>query len=373
MKRFATIILMLSCLVSAGAEELYRISSVEKSNVNTSLKYVRQTDSTTQVFAVITIPETSTEAVLFNLPRTLHATDGELDYKMVNAHNVPIADESMNEYSILEGNQKKLNFILEFEKIPIEDKFDIIDNTEGRSDLDFQGISVDMASTKELDTKRFLKSTNLPRCGMYYDEGNCYTYYLRDGVFFTMRSTYAKEHFYLFLTIVNNSDHGILFNTGNIRATGHKAKGGDTTVVNLSLMSKNEYVHLIEAVDRYEANKASESHGMNEVGHAMSLASSSLALSTFGSPYNNPGYVGLGIAGGFLRDIEYARKKPYLAELDKTREERTKNYLQSQSIKPGESHSGFIRLEKDKRVYDFNVIIPMDGYDFEFHSRIVGQ
>ncbi|MBQ0086185.1 MAG: hypothetical protein KBS72_00665 [Bacteroidales bacterium] len=373
MKRIATIALILSCLVPAGAEELYRISSVEKSNVNTSLKYVRQTDSTTQIFAVFTMPENATEAVLFNLPRTLHATDGDLDYKMVKAHNVPIADESMVEYSVLEGRQNKVNFIFEFEKIPIEDKFDIIDDSEGGKDMDFRGITVDTASTKNLDPKRFLKSTNLPRCGMYYDEGNCYTYYLRDGVLVTMRSTYAKEHFYLFLTIVNNSDHGILFNTGNIRATGHKAKGKDTTVVNLSLMSKNEYVHLIEAVDRYEANKASESKGMNEIGHAMSMASSSLALSTFGSPYNNPGYVGLGIAGGFLRDIEYARKKPYLAELDKTREERTKNYLQSQSIKPGESHSGFLRLEKDKRVYDFKVIIPMDGYDFDFRSRIVEQ
>ena len=373
MKRFAAIVLSLYLIVPAGAEELYRISSVEKSNANTSLRYVRQTDTTTQIFAVFTMPEEATDAVLFNLPRTLHATDGDLDYKMVNAHNVPIADESMIEYSVLEGNQKKLNFILEFEKIPIEDKFDIIDNTEGGRDLDFQGISVDMASTKELDSKRFLKSTNLPRCGMYYDEGNCYTYYLRDGVLITMRSTYAKDNFCLYITIINNSDHGILFNTGNIRATGHKAKGGDTTVVNLPLMSKNDYVHMVETMDVYSARQASESRGLSEIGFAMSLASINIATSTFGSPYNNPEYVGLGIAGGFLRDIEYSRTKPYLAELDKTREERTKNYIQSQSIKPGESHSGFLRMKKDKRVFDFDVIIPMDGYDFEFYYRIREQ
>ena len=62
--------------------------------------------------------------------------------------------------------------------------------------------------------------------------------------------------------------------------------------------------------------------------------------------------------------------KPYLAELDKTREERTKNYLVSQSVKSGDSHSGFLRVERPKKINDWLVTLHMDGYDFVFFYNI---
>ena len=57
--------------------------------------------------------ERYSEAFLVNVPRSVLVSDGDMDYKLLHAHNIPVLDESMLEFSILEDNDRKLNFILE--------------------------------------------------------------------------------------------------------------------------------------------------------------------------------------------------------------------------------------------------------------------
>lgn len=356
----------LTGLTKAYSAECYKIKSIDKASPNLALRYVEQTDSTSRIYAVLTMPEESGEAFLVNVPRSVLVSDGDMDYKLLHAHNIPVLDESMLEFSILEDNDRKLNFILEFEKFPIDEKLDLVDKSSDDSPLNLRGICVDATETKNVDSKRFMASTALPRCGRYYEEGASYTYYLRDGVFVSCHSSYGSKHFTLYISIVNNSDHGILFNTRNLTIKGDKPKGKGSVEVDLPLFSKNDYTSLLEDEDSYMADKASHSAGLSEIGSAVSFAS-------IGVPWRSLEHTGLNVLGGFLRDISTNAAKPYLAELDKTRAERTKNYLQSQSIKPGESHSGFLRVEKPKQVKNFRLTIHMDGYDFEFGDRIYGD
>ena len=358
-----TAVLGIFCAPVVHSEECYRISSVDTQNTNVSLRYLSQTDSTSLVYCIFNLPEEASDEVLFNVSRKLYVTDGEINYGLIAAHNVPVEDESVLEYCILEGKDRKLNFILEFEKFPADEKFDIVDDSSRDNGLNFQGICVDMSSPKTVDAGRFMKSTALPRCGQYYDDGKCYSYYERDGVFVSCRSSYGDDNLMLYLSLVNNSDHGILFNTKNMTVTGHKLKKKDSVEVNLPILSKNDYVSLVANTDVYEAEMQNGSQGLSEVGSAISFAS-------IGLPFRSLEYSGLQALGGFVRDVNRNSIKPYLAELDRTRGERTKNYLQSQSIKPGESHSGFLRVERPKNVNDWLVSLHMDDYNFEFYYRI---
>lgn len=351
------------CSFAAFSEECYKISSVDGGNANVALRYLEQRDSTTLIYAVFTLPEDEKGPVLFNASRTIYVTDGDVNYKLVGAHNVPVADESMLEFSILEDKERKLNFILEFEKFPFDDAFDIVDDLSDARALNFRGVHVDASAKKDVKTERFLLSTKLPRCGQFYEGGNYNMYYVRDGVFVTCHSSYGDDHFTLYLSIVNDSDHGILFDTGKMTVTGHKRQGKDTVSVSLPLVSKNNYVSQVEASDRYTAEKESHSYALETVGSEISFAS-------LGMPWRSAERVGMNVLGGLIRDIKSNSAKPYLAELKKTREERTKNYLQSQSIKAGESHSGFIQVTRPKKVNDYYLVLHMDGYDFEFTQSI---
>lgn len=357
-------VLFLLCSIPALSAECLKISSVDNGSANVSLRYLQQTDTSSLVYAVLSIPEERSEAVLVNVSRVLYVTDGEMNYKLIGARNIPVEDESMLEFAILEGQQKKLNFILEFEKFPIDEKFDIVDvASDGDGSLDFKGICVDPTARKEVDANRFTKSTDLPRCGKFYDEGRSTVYYVRDGVFVSLYSTYSNDHFTFHFSIVNKSDHGILFNTDNLKVTGHKPSLKAPVEVELPLISKGSYVNSVAMDDMATAKSETRSEAMTEIGSALSFAS-------IGLPWRSPERIGLDVLGGVVRDISYEKARPYIAELDRTRAERTKNYLQSQSLKPGESHIGFIQAQKTKKVKDFHIVLHMDSYDFEFFDSI---
>ena len=357
-------VLFLICSIPALSAECYKISSVDSGNANVSLRYLQQTDTSSLVYAVLSIPEDRTDAALVNVSRVLYATDGENNYKLIGAQNIPVEDESMLEFSILEDQQKKLNFILEFEKLPLDEKFDIVDAaSSGEGSLNFKGVCVDPTARKEVDANRFTKSTELPRCGRFFDEGHSTDYYVRDGVFVSLYSTYSDDHFTFYLSIVNKSDHGILFNTGNMKVTGHRPNRKTPEEVILPLISKGSYVNAVAMNDVATARYETKSVALSELGSALSFAS-------IGLPWRSPERIGLDVLGGVVRDISYEKARPYIAELDKTRAERTKNYLQSQSLKPGESHIGFIQAQRTKKAKDFHIVLHMDGYDFEFFDSI---
>lgn len=363
LRKISTFIICAIYTVTAPAEDCYRISSVDRGNEDTALKYLCQTDSSTMLFFTYTLPDKVKEKTYVNIPKSVFVTDGDISYKLVNAINIPIADESVEEYCILEGKDRKLNFILEFEKFPIDGRFDIQDGQDDEETINIYGIVVDTTAKKNVDPVRFAKSTQLMHCGQFYDQGIFYTFYERDGVFVSSHNSYGDDHFTLYLSIYNDSDHGILFSTGNIDVKGHKVKRGDTVEVDMPLISKNSYVRDVEMTDRYVAESASHSRALSEIESAVSFAS-------IGTPWRSPEYTGLRVVSGILTDIHNNKMRPYLTELNKTRDERTKNYLQSQSIKSGEEHVGFIQIERPKKVNDFRAVVHMDGYDFVFSGYI---
>ena len=93
--------------------------------------------------------------LIITISRKTYVTDGDVSYKLVRTGNIPIADESMIEYSILEKGAAQLNFILEFEQFPLDGPFDIMDDVSDGNSLEFTDIKVDTQSMREVDQDRF--------------------------------------------------------------------------------------------------------------------------------------------------------------------------------------------------------------------------
>lgn len=360
MKRFFTSLLFaLWAFVRVIAQN--PVVSTEQSPDRAQLTCVQQTDTSTRVFVRYTYDGTDYE--LKNVSGTMHAEIDGMSYKLTDAYGIPIDNEAVREFCLLEKQGQKLNFILEFEKFPVDQLFDLIEDESGDSAWNFRGVRVDTESTKAIDDERFLASTPSVICGKYYEDGISYEYYLRNNVFVSAHHSYGDDHFTIYLTVDNASDHGILFNTRSIKAICYKQKGNGIKEIELPYISKNDYVAEIAMEDRYVARSQVSSKAMDGV-------STSLSLLATGAPFGSIERAGLRVATGVMADIENARMMPYLKELQATREERTKNYLQSESLAPGQVLNGLFRIERKKRADNFTITIPMDGYDFVFEGYI---
>ncbi len=350
---------ILGVFVCANAQ--HPVASVEQCADGAQLMCVQPTDSSTLVFVRYTYEGTDYE--LRNVSRSMHAEIDGMNYKMTAAYGIPVDNESVREFSLLEAKGQKLNFILEFEKFPVDQPFDLIENESSDAAWNFRGVRTDTASTKAVEAQRFLASTPGVVCGKYYEDGISYEYYLRDNVFVSAHHSYGDDHFTIYLTVDNASDHGILFNTRAIKAVYYKKQGKDIKEIELPYISKNDYVAEVAMQDRYNARSQVSSNTASSV-------TSSLSLLAIGTPFRSIERAGFNVASSVIADIEDARMQPYLKELQSTRGERTKNYLQSESLEPGQCLSGLFRIERKKRADNFVITIPMDGYEFEFEGYI---
>lgn len=356
-------IILLSMLLLCGAfssQAQFRISSVRKAHPDIQLKYVKQTDTTTQVFGVFTMPQVDTFPALLSFSRRMHISDGDMDYRLLDSDNIPVMDGSIEAYAVFDKPGQKTNLILEFEKIDLSAPFDLIENESDDKAFNFYGIEVDTTSIKKLDNKRYLSSAPVMRCGEFYEDGHHYTFYEKDGVFVAAYPVRSDDFFMYHFIVVNDSDHGVLLNTGTMKATGRKFFPKEIKEVGLNILTPNDYKDLVWSNDRYQAEKEAKSQGLSEVGSAVSIAS-------IGLQYRSPEYTGLRVLGGFLRDINSNNMKPYMKELDATREERVRVYLRSQSLKAGENLSGVLYVDrKEKRIEECVLTVPIDEMSLTF-------
>lgn len=356
-------IILLSILLLCGtfsSQAQFRISNVRKSNPDIQLKYVKQTDTTTQVFGVFTMPQVDTFPALLSFSRRMHITDGDMDYRLLDSDNIPVMDGSIEAYAVFDKPGQKTNLILEFEKVDLSGPFDIIENESDDKAFNFYGIEVDTTATRKLDNKRYLSSAPVMICGEFYEDGHHYTFYEKDGVFVAAYPVRSDDFFMYHFTVVNDSDHGVLLNTGAMKATGRKFFPKEIKEVGLNILTPSDYEDLVWSNDKYRAEQEAKSQGLSEAGSAVSFAS-------IGLSFRSPEYTGLRVLGGFLQDINNNNMKPYMKELDATRKERVSVYLRSQSLKAGENISGVLYVDrKEKRVEECTLTVPIDEMSLTF-------
>lgn len=339
------------------------ISSVGFSNGDVKLKWVAQTDSSTVIYAVYTRPEGPDAPEKLSLSRTCRLEADDIDYKLIGAENIPIMDEALPAYVVLNEPSQKINFRMEFEKFPSEEPFNLSSRDTSSLCFDFVDVRVDTATTKKLNPEKFLSSASGLICGSYSDEGYDYRFYYRDGFFMAAYSYYTQSYFTVNLDIWNDSDHGVRLRTDQMTAVAQIRRGKSIVDKDLHILDKNEYRNNVASSDYYEAH--------NTVGSGVAEGvKDGLFFTQLGMPYRSWERIGLRAVSSLIDDAQEELARPRMKELDATREDRISGYIQSQSIAKGENYSGYMKIDYVKNAESFKLVVPINGYDHEFKLNL---
>ncbi|MDO5447121.1 MAG: hypothetical protein Q4F34_05025 [Prevotellaceae bacterium] len=217
-KTFLLLIMTMSilCIRAQYNDILYLTNSKVK-----LLQIDQEDDATLLYFTFTSDKETSFIYISDNV--RLKA-DG-MDYSLKTAGNIPISHDGKDK-SVAGRVGMKVNFILAFEKAPIDKPFDVIENELSTTAFNFHQIKVNTnLRTRRYDMNVFLEDTPLkPRFKCTVDGCDfkvTKSKGLTQAVCFTNDATNAEEAVILF-DFLNQSGKPVHFRMGDIRLTGIK-------------------------------------------------------------------------------------------------------------------------------------------------------
>ena len=359
MKKLFSFVLFV-CLTSMVASAQWKVESVASGEANTKLLQVLETEKSVLVYA--TLEKECAERKWINISRYTHAKANGLKYKLLHSVNMPIHYDGDRRWAVLDVGQNEVNFVLEFEKFPVEGGFDIIGSTERNGDFDctFRGITVSRIDTTQIiNTERFLDGGAPVLEGLKADSGTQYLYYIREGVCVTCSAVKTQHGMFsnddiFYVDIVNNSDHGIMFDFSKVRVVGKKNKSkGQVEEKEWKKYTPESYDQYLRQLD-YDEARYKTSSVLDEVGRQIDREKSHVGVNSWGR-------IGWDALSALTEHSIENRIEEYMKEHPKERP----SALRTQSIKPGESLHGYIASEW-KKCNQAVLTIPMDGYDFLF-------
>lgn len=356
------VITIIMCLASIAASAQWKVESVVSGEPNTKLLQVLETDKSVLVYA--TFERECEEVAETNLDRNIHVKVNGLKYKILNSVNLPIQDDSENLHAVLEKGKNEINFVMEFEKFPVEGGFDIIEGTEeGACHYNFHGVTVcRIDSTQLIDTDRFLDSGTPVLSGKNVRGGTDYLYLIRNGVCITCNAVVMKGDWFssddllFYVDIVNNSDHGILFDFDKVRVRGLKKKKEKWEEKMWTKFTPESYDSYLARQD-YDEARYKTSSVLDEIGRQIDR-------DKIHTNVNSWERIGLDALGAINQHAIDNRIEEYMKAHPKDRPKA----LRSESIKPGDSIHGYIASQK-KKADKSKLTIPIDNYDFSFEFR----
>ena len=342
----------LCLMVSVLANAQYKVASVDKQDSqNFKLHQVLETENSVLIFGTYT--SFSDEIQQRCIDRTAKVEKNHSGYKIINAVNLPLYDEAEQRYAEVKKAGDKYNFVLEFEKFDLNGTFDLIENDAKHTEsmLNFYGIHLEKINPSEaIDTEKFLDEAPVIY-GRYTQDGKTHLYFIRDDVMIMFHPSWnGSKDFLLNLEINNNSDHGVMFELGNVRTSGSDKNGNHVVVTRYTPDSYDQYVE----DERYYAAR-------QQTGGDLSSTVESLLFRERIHTDNEWGKLGLKALEGMTRQAQDNRIHKYLQEHPNT----SPRALRSNSIKPGESIRGFLPFEVKKKVKQCKFFIMLDGYDYE--------
>lgn len=295
--------LLYATVISAG----HRILSTKDGYPKIELQLVEDTDSSTLVYMTYTKDNDSNIASIC-LNRNTHVTVKGLSYKVLSTFNLPILDEADRRYAYLTEPGQKHNIIVEFEKFPYSEEFDIIENESSATAFNFHGISVDVASDTDIDSQRFIDSTPMTVLEKYTVDGNSYCTIVHDNVAVTfLFESYGDKAFTVRLGVDNDSDHGILLDRDRISVVCDIRKGKNIEQKEYAILSRSEYNDYLAENDYYTAQNESGSRGLSQL-------SSDIRSSSYAYRYDSAERIGLNLLSALVAEANEKKMEPQLKE-----------------------------------------------------------
>ena len=358
MKRTFTITLIM-CLASLFASAQWKVESVASGEPNTKLLQVLETEKSVLVYA--TLEKDCTEKDYIWIKRTTHAKVNGLKYKLLHTVNIPMKDDGEPRLAVLEVGKNEVNFVMEFEKFPVEGGFDIVGSKEEDKDFNctFQGVTVSRIDTTQvINTERFLDGGTPVIKGTKAADGTHYLYYIREGVCITCSAVKQSGEWFsddeiFYIDIVNNSDHGIMFNFTKASVVGIKKKKDKDEEKVWKKYYPESYEEYLRQLD-YDEARYNTSSILDKVGRQIDREKNHTNINSWGR-------IGWDALGALTQHAIDNRIEEYMREHPKEHP----SALKTQTIKPGESLHGYIASER-KKANKARLTLPIDDYDFVF-------
>lgn len=378
-----------------------------------NIKFVSAINTETSTFIYVTATASGDGATM--TCGKLNAVAGYKKYKMKNCYNIPKYNEAEPAFVVLDKAGQNHNFMLEFEKLPMNTTFDIIEQVENGTPWTFSGVKIDTLSRMEyIDPNDFIAATPAKTFGNYASKGTVYSYYMNNGIVltahFVKNSNYGK-YYTVYLDIINKTDHSIAFNTTNVDAQGYTLKKDVPTYFALETLSADEYDHKVKTRQAWSSffNAWGQSSAANNAG--TTTVNNTTTTNSYGSSHTSGGYsggsvsaaaavgtggaaVGVGatayggrtyfdtynnnttttnsstvIHDGAVQYMAQQQAAQNIAAYDDAlaydRANLWENYLKVNTIKSGETYGGFFNI-KYKKANGLLIKIKIDGVIYTF-------
>lgn len=408
---FRTFALSLFMVMAAHISAQFKVTMANSNDPN--IRFVSAINTEESTFLYVTKTSTQ-ESETFTCGK-LNATSGYKKFKMKNCYNIPKYNEAEPAYVVLDKPGQTHNFMIEFEKLPMNTTFDIIEEVEGGQPWTFSGVKIDTLSRMEfIDPNDFIGATPAKTFGNYASKGTVYTYYLNNGIVLTAHFAKGKnygKYYQVYLDIINNTDHSIAFNITNVEAQGYTIKKEVPTYFALETLSADEYDKKVRNRQAWNSffNAWGQASAANNAG--TTTVNTSTTTSSYGSSHTSGGYsggsvsaaaavgtggaaVGVGasayagrsysdtyssnttttnsstvIHDGAIQYMAQQQAAQNIAAYDEAlaydRANLWENYLKVNTIKSGEAYGGFFNI-KYKKADGLVIKIKIDGVVYTF-------
>lgn len=396
--------------VSVYVSAQFNVTMASSSDPNTKFVSAINTDESTYLYVTKT---SRLENEIFTCGK-LTATIGFKSYKLKNCYNVPKYNEAEPSYIYMGKKGQAHNFILEFEKLPLQTEFDITEEMDSGAWV-FSGVKIDTLSRMEyINPNDFVGATPAKIYGNYASNGIRYSYYMYNGIiltaYFAKGDDYGK-YYQVYLDIINNTDHSIAFNIENVKAQGYTFRNGIEKYFALKTLSAEEYDKKVRNRQAWSVffNALGQINAANNAG--ITTVNTTATTNSYGSSYTNGGYsggsvytgaavgtggaaVGIGasaysgryysntysnstattnsstvIHNGAMQYMAQQQAAQNIASYDNAlaydRANLWANYLKLNTIRPGQSYGGFFNI-KYKKADRLEIKIKIDGVAYTF-------
>ena len=358
MKRLTILLSGLMAVCAPGFAQYKNFTSTNDSAFK--LIQIDQYDEATLFFFQV---KTEEDRKAFNInDNTKITVNGEYKaYHLQQTLNMPFVSENRHAYLANTGDE--LNFVLVFDRIPLDKPFSMIEK-EGKTGyyFNFKDITVDLSKeSPKIEADDFVQATDYVVREKYESNGQQWMSYNINGLAVDTHLTGE----YLNLTRVGKLNIVITNDTGKpIRVS------PENITVTAAKNERSDYVEIpLWEVGKYDQKVAGD-NSLSVSAYEDRINPIASVLGSYRTRRGNDASLGeqLALASAELiaRASTQSKVDAYADALDKNRQKVWEEYLQSLTLENGETYGGYVTF-KDKNYARYVITINIGGHVYTFY------
>ena len=391
--------LFLVCAFLTGATSSfaqYNKVSVEKTHPSIEVLQVDDRESSTMVILKYTRKEGIDWSNISE--KTFARVSGSYkQYHLINSINMPISSEAEDISMLFDYPNQVHLFALEFEKMPIGVKFDIIENEQNPYSYNITGILPDTTQVAEFQNlDKMVEDYPIIREKRMFIKDNVLIQSIKTkGLTLTVYVQAVKQYgkyYTVYMDLKNTSGKNILFALNKVSAEGYIVKDGEISkTIPLEILSSYEYDKTVKRKQSWNKFLVALDQGIaaSNAGYSSSTTTvdgninTSVSGSAYGYAGNTYGYVDAygsaytttygkahtesynGAAAYAAQQNAQANYDKHVAKQNEIRQQLNEGYIKNNTIKNQVEYSGFFNI-KFKKIDNIKVEFVIDDTTFPY-------